>query len=188
MVSLLTQICVTRPQWVKNMLPVIHYRICGPVCFQFTLFLCDDWENIYIYIYIYYQLFRVMSWNNGMRCMSFYILIILVKWFITFSLCMCVCVCVYYHWYVYKQICSRCLNDIAWPVPLLQSARTVQNDRASMLSCLEMVDQTHIVKGYFAATELMIRQLHQCRADVFILSSSDRTSNRLVQRECDKIP
>ena len=57
------------------------------MCFQFTHFLCDDWENIYIYIYTlsyyhhqigsmnYYPLFRVRSWNNGMRCMAFYILI-----------------------------------------------------------------------------------------------------------------
>ena len=27
-------------------LSVIHYTICGAVCFQFTNFLCDDWENI----------------------------------------------------------------------------------------------------------------------------------------------
>ena len=65
----------------------LPYTICGAVCFQFTHFLCDDWENIYIYIYTlsyyhhqigsmnYYPLFRVRSWNNGMRCMSFYILI-----------------------------------------------------------------------------------------------------------------
>ena len=43
-------------------------------------------EYIYIYIYLsyyhhqigsmnYYPLFRVRSWNNGMRCMSFYILL-----------------------------------------------------------------------------------------------------------------
>ena len=46
------------------------------------LSLCDDWENIYTLSYYhhqigsmnYYPLFRVRSWNNGMRCMSFYIL------------------------------------------------------------------------------------------------------------------
>ena len=67
---------------VKHILSVIHFRICGAVCFQFTHSLCDDWENIYTLSYShhqirsmnYYPLFRVRSWNNGMRCMSFYIL------------------------------------------------------------------------------------------------------------------
>ena len=38
--------------WVRlsilSQLLVMHYTICGAVCFQFTHFLCDDWENIYI--------------------------------------------------------------------------------------------------------------------------------------------
>ena len=45
-------------------------------------FPCDDWENIYTLSYYhhqigsmnYYPLFRVRSWNNGMRCMFLYIL------------------------------------------------------------------------------------------------------------------
>ena len=77
---------------IKHILSVIHYTICyticGAVCFQFTHSLCDDWENIYIYIYTlsyyhhqvgridYYPLFRVRSWNNGVSCMSLYILMI----------------------------------------------------------------------------------------------------------------
>ena len=67
---------------IKHILSVIHYTICGAVCFQSTNFSCDDWENIYTLYYYhhqigsmnYYQLFRVRSWNNGVRCMSFYIL------------------------------------------------------------------------------------------------------------------
>ena len=63
---------------INHILSVIHHTICGDVCFQFSHFPCDYWENIYIYIYIgrmnYYPLFRVRLWNNGMRCMSFYIL------------------------------------------------------------------------------------------------------------------
>ena len=55
---------------------------CGAVCFQFTHFSFDDWENIYTLSYHhhqigsmnYYPLFRVRSWNNGVRCMSPYIL------------------------------------------------------------------------------------------------------------------
>ena len=73
--------------WVRlsifSQLSIIQY--VGAVCFQFTHFLCDDWENIYTLSYYhhqignmkYYPLFRVRSWNNGMRCMSFYILIVL---------------------------------------------------------------------------------------------------------------
>ena len=68
---------------IKHILSVIHYTICGAVWFQFTHFLHDDWENIHTLSYYhhqigsmnYYPLFRVRSWNNGMRCMSFYILI-----------------------------------------------------------------------------------------------------------------
>ena len=67
---------------IKHILSFIHYTICGAVCFQFTHFPCDDWENIYTLSYChhqigsmnYYPLFRVRSWNNGVRCMSFYIL------------------------------------------------------------------------------------------------------------------
>ena len=55
----------------------------GFLCFQFTHFLCDDWENIYTLSYYhhqigsmnYYPLFRNRSRNNGMRCMCFYILV-----------------------------------------------------------------------------------------------------------------
>ena len=68
---------------MKHILSVIYYTICGAVCFQFTLFLCDDWENIYTLSYHhhqigsmnYYPLFRVRSWNNGMSCLSTFLLI-----------------------------------------------------------------------------------------------------------------
>ena len=71
--------CVSK---IKHILSVIHYTICGAVCFHFTHFSCDDWENIYTLSYYhheigsmnYYPLFRVRSWNNGVRCMSFCIL------------------------------------------------------------------------------------------------------------------
>ena len=53
------------------------------MCFQFTHFPCDDWENIYTLSYYhheigsmnYYPLFRVRSWNNDMRCMSSFVLV-----------------------------------------------------------------------------------------------------------------
>ena len=56
------------------------------MCFQFTHLLSNDWENIHTLSYYhhqirsmnYYPLFRVRSWNNGMCCMSFYILNIIV--------------------------------------------------------------------------------------------------------------
>ena len=67
---------------MKHILSVIQYTTWRAVCFQFTHFSCDDWENIYTLSYYhhqigsmnYYPLFRVRSWNNGVRCMSFYIL------------------------------------------------------------------------------------------------------------------
>ena len=71
--------CVSK---IKHILSVIQYTLCGAVCFQFTHFSCDDWENIHTLSHYhhqigsmyYYPLFRVRSWNNGARCMSFYIL------------------------------------------------------------------------------------------------------------------
>ena len=73
--------CVSK---IKHILSVIHYTLCGAVCFQFTHFPCDNWDNIYNLVIIiikskvwtYYPLFRVRSWNNCVRCMSFYILIV----------------------------------------------------------------------------------------------------------------
>ena len=73
--------CVSK---IKHILSLIHYTICGAVCFQFTHFSCDDWDNIYILcliiiikseVWTITHFFRVRSWNNGVRCMSFYILI-----------------------------------------------------------------------------------------------------------------
>ena len=77
--------CVWARLSIFSQLSVIHYTICWAVCFQFTHFLCDDWENIYNLSYhhhqigslSYYPLFRVRSWDSGMHCMSFHILILL---------------------------------------------------------------------------------------------------------------
>ena len=38
--------CVSK---IRHILSVIHCTIRGYVCFQFTHFPCDDWENIYLY-------------------------------------------------------------------------------------------------------------------------------------------
>ena len=76
---------------IKHILSVIHYTIhyiiCGAMCFQFTHSLCDDWENIYTLSDYHHQigsmncypLFKFWSWNNGVRCMSFYILMALLN-------------------------------------------------------------------------------------------------------------
>ena len=69
--------CVSK---IKHILSAIHWTICGALWFQFTQLPCDNWENIYTLSYYhhqigsmnYYPLFRVMSWNNGLCCMSFY--------------------------------------------------------------------------------------------------------------------
>ena len=78
--------CVEGVSQTKHIISIIHftihYTIRGAVCFQFTHSPCDDREKIYILSYNHHQigsmncypLFRVRSWNNGVRCMSFYIL------------------------------------------------------------------------------------------------------------------
>ena len=71
--------CVSK---IKHILTDIHYTICGALCFQFTHLCCDDWGNTYTLSYYhhqigsmnYYPLFGVRSWNNSVRCMTFYIL------------------------------------------------------------------------------------------------------------------
>ena len=37
-------VCVSK---IKQIFSAIHYTIYGAVCFQFTHFTCDDWENIH---------------------------------------------------------------------------------------------------------------------------------------------
>ena len=75
--------CVSKIKHILSVIHhIIHYTICEAVCFQFTHSPCDDWENIYTLSYYhhqigsmnYYPLFRVRSWNTGVRCMYFYIL------------------------------------------------------------------------------------------------------------------
>ena len=78
--------CVSK---VKHIISVIHYALYGAAWFQFTHFPCDDWENIYTLSYyhhhqvgstICYPLLRVRSWNNGMRCMSIYVLMDVINY------------------------------------------------------------------------------------------------------------
>ena len=57
---------------IKHISSAIHYIIYRDVCFQFTHFPCDDWENIHFVL-----LSSSSNWNNGMHCMYLYILIIL---------------------------------------------------------------------------------------------------------------
>ena len=110
---------------IKHILSVIHYTICGAECFQFTHFSCDDWENIYTFSYChhqigsmnYYPLFRVRSWNNGMRCMSFYILIEIL-WLI---------------WCKHDMICD--IIDMLWS---MQYNRHNINDMTSFSSLLSL--------------------------------------------------
>ena len=67
---------------IEHILLVIHYSIHGAVCFQFTQFPRDGWENILLCLIIiiksevwtmnYYPLLKVWSWNNGMLYVSLY--------------------------------------------------------------------------------------------------------------------
>ena len=75
-------------------------------------FPCDDWENKYTLSYChhqirsmnYYPLLRVRSWNNGVHCMSFYILMLYIY---ILSYCIWEKVCnstmrmdIYYAWWI----------------------------------------------------------------------------------------
>ena len=76
--------CVSK---IKSILSIIFHAIYGLCVFSFLFnFSCDDCENTCSLSYYMYHhqigsmthlpLFRVRSWNNGMRCMSFYILLV----------------------------------------------------------------------------------------------------------------
>ena len=70
--------CVSK---IKHIFSVIQYMIYGAVWFQLPISLVMI-ERIYTLSYYHHQigsmnnypLFRVRSWNNGMRCVSLYIL------------------------------------------------------------------------------------------------------------------
>ena len=72
--------CVSK---IRSVLSIISHAIYGTVCTQLSHFSYDDCENTCTRSYYHYQigsmthlpLFLFKSWNNGMRCMSFYILI-----------------------------------------------------------------------------------------------------------------
>ena len=45
--TLLVRYVLSSVSKIKHILSVIHYTICGSVCFEFTHFSYDDWKNIY---------------------------------------------------------------------------------------------------------------------------------------------
>ena len=52
-----------------HILSVIHYTIRGAVCFEFTHFPCDDWENIYVYILCLIIIIKSEVWTIT-RCLG----------------------------------------------------------------------------------------------------------------------
>ena len=66
---------------VRSVISTIFHAIYGTVCIQLTHLSYDDCENTCTWSYFqhqvgsltYLQLLRVRSWNNVVRCMSFYI-------------------------------------------------------------------------------------------------------------------
>ena len=54
LIKCLSDIFVEGVSKIKHILSVIHYTICGAVCFQFTHFSCDDWENIFTLSYYHH--------------------------------------------------------------------------------------------------------------------------------------
>ena len=79
---ILSSVCLRLSQFSQ----VIFHAIYGAVCIQLTHLSYDDCVNTCTLSYHHHQigsmtqlplaLFRVRSWNNGMCCMSFYILTI----------------------------------------------------------------------------------------------------------------
>ena len=71
--------CVSK---IKSILSIIFHVMYGAVRIQFTHFSYDDCENTCTLSYYHHQigsmthlpLFRVRSWNNGMRCIAFRII------------------------------------------------------------------------------------------------------------------
>ena len=79
--------------WVRlsifSQLSIIQYM--GLCVFSLPIFNCDDWEDVHFVLLSssnrkYDPLFRVRSWNNGIRCMFLYILITYPRWDWTQSL------------------------------------------------------------------------------------------------------
>ena len=72
--------CVSK---IKSILSIIFHAIYGAVRIQLAHFSCDGCEDTCTLSYYHHRigsmahlpLFKVKSWNNGMRWMSFYILI-----------------------------------------------------------------------------------------------------------------
>ena len=74
--------CLSDTFWrvwvILSIFSLINYTLYGTVCFQFTHFPCDDWENAYTMSYYQiggmndYPLFMVRSWNN-MVCISIFL-------------------------------------------------------------------------------------------------------------------
>ena len=66
----------------KSVLSVIFHATYGAVCIRLTHLTCDDFDYTCTLYHCHHQiecmthwpLFRVRSWNKGMRFMSFYIL------------------------------------------------------------------------------------------------------------------
>ena len=79
--------CVSK---IKQMFSVIHYTICGAVCFQFTHSSCGDWENIYTLSYYQHQI-GSMNYNPFLGlghdtmvcavCLSMFLWYNVVTWF-----------------------------------------------------------------------------------------------------------
>ena len=74
--------CLECVSIIRSVLSFIFHAINGSTCIQLTHLSYDDCEKTCIWSYYHHQiesmthlpLFRLSSWNNGMHCMSFYIL------------------------------------------------------------------------------------------------------------------
>ena len=67
--------CVSK---IKHIFSVIHYAIYGALCFQFTHFHCDDWENIHFIL--------LSSSNRKYELLSIVKGYVMKQWYVCFSI------------------------------------------------------------------------------------------------------
>ena len=96
---------------IRHIISVIPYIIRKAVCYQFTHFPCEDWENIYTLSYYhhqigninYYPLLMVRSWKNGVGCMSVFFW---NKCFIELNVCL--------QWFCLPHWTHTCSHPGSW--------------------------------------------------------------------------
>ena len=141
------------------------------MCFQLTHFPCDDWENIYTLSYYhhrigsmnYHPLFRVRSWNNGVGCMSFCILIKVLLYLIQVTIL---------------------LVEIATTRWDSNASISLTVDRLTVLTCTEWASSTGLI-GWFRCLPFFLS--FSARRRLAAPAESDILREKLILPSSDEI-